>query len=1765
MESPDDNFFYDPNDLVRAQFHGEMPRDLFFFVAMRGLDTRRRNNLLYLEEHMLLTAAGNTTQLLDPYALQKTYLFGYSGGGIGAIAVHPRKTFFAVGEKGIKPHICIYTYPDVKLYRVLRNGTERGYSSLRFSEDGMKLASVGAAPDFLLTVWNWMGEQMILRCKAFGQEVFNVQFAPNDNGFLTTSGTGHIRFWKMASTFTGLKLQGDIGKFGKSELSDIEAFCVLPDKKVLSSTERGALLLWDGNFIKCEIVQGNRQRAHNGPINVIKYEPETKQIVTAGADGTIKWWHFQDIDQADVKEDETVALVEPKEVAHIITKSLHHTTTPADIRGLVRGLDHYLIQDGHGLIHRYDTETKLVTELMECHAGSISGVGTSPCEHVCATCGIDGAVTCWDYTTGASLYTSRFNTGATALAYAPKMHDVQGKTVAIAFQDGVIRILERGPTTWHRVHVFKPHNQPITCMAYSPDGRYFVSASQDNTAFIFQCPSLGKYEPVGFKTFASGQAIRHLSWRMDSKAILFTCLNGLVGEVELPSIYDEERTTYELDTELKTFTFRRTRKLTSSELSQMLSEPSTDKLTSYNLAPNPTGAVLGFGEVEVAPDSPALIQAAVYCCMSSSCFLVSVGGAHTGQLYKCLWGKTFPMDTLPDDPTGLIQSFTRSYSGNFLLCGNANGKVQIRASLSPFAFLNLELHDQASAGTSATALAFDDSFLVSGGSDGQLVVTRLQAQKILTTAENMTERNATKITEAKKVYQTAHDQLAAKNDVRQQGDGSEPTANLFMHNPIFAGALAYMQFIDGVSVTEAEELQGAVQLIEKAAEGTFGSVLSVDLSTEPQVNHKEAPDITNREAYTIQDAKLKLEADIRANSALAKKNRTRAIIAEMQDEFRRLQVLDSTHEPMARLEEHLWNIDPEYGTMLLANGDKQCEEVRKEMAYLFEQSELLLGKMRRKYVGNLAVELITLHGFQNGLYVQSFRTLRMSDELQDRLRLIHLDLQEAQKNQKARDDMRTVLDFVHKPKSDNQPDDGDRSKHSSTRSVEEVAQSTNEGAGPSSHRFEYRKLMRVQRKARIQAWESKKPREDADDPRDVAAIFFANTHMEDFKLKTSANYVVPEEQRVNAMKKRKQMALLEEKMYDITMNFNAKVLELRELKHRLVEQIQEDINLLESLEKKLKTEPFNPETKWALPNMTPLLDLNEWPEQRERVLDSHIEEYQKKGTITSAHMTTLEAVHHTGNRETIVVHPLLESKSMEQSTHYALSQLEEEENHIDMIKIKRQIELLKHKIVHAIQAFDEAIYRLRREKMKLDIALKKAEIKLMTRLGELVLLEQFESKENLLVSKLEKCKADKAQVVQELTECYDQLILKRKELEDWQTNEGAIQTDFINLVGQLHPSFALIQKIFKKRLKRIKKRNTDDMDEEEEEESEEEYNSDDDDDDNDSNEEEICPSGCDMALYEKVLALREKKADIDDAMSEITKSIDELKRSNDRQIQKQRQIDKELTVTEQDIQTFQTEKQMRFNELDVVVALSKLQLRCLETRQTPGLFILSYFLIHFIDGNADYLLPETVESSLIFNNSVIQRLSGRILSLQDENKALRQVFKDLHKQQSQLLRDKSRQNEVIAAVRDKCEQLQLLKFGQLIDIDVLDKACDTGNLNELKAKVRAKEIHNEKQCAQSKTEQQRLKLEILQATEDNTRLLTEIATLSERHFTLESELNQADVNNTLTDDSVQLEREMSERKKLVELVKLQSREIEALKQEVLMLRGRKGRVHATMQ
>lgn len=215
----------------------------------------------------------------------------------------------AVAEKGDSPKVLIYNYPSDVPFKRLERGTLKQYAALAFNREGSQLATVGGDPDYMLTIWDWSNEKILLRTKAFGQDVFNVSFSNYTEGILTTSGVGHIKFWKMAQTFTGLKLQGQIGKFGKVDISDIPAYFEFPDGKVLSASEKGDLLLWEGNLIKCVFVQPENKKCHQGSVEVLQVDSE--YIISAGTDGFVRYWSYEALESAEPNDQNNVIEMAP--------------------------------------------------------------------------------------------------------------------------------------------------------------------------------------------------------------------------------------------------------------------------------------------------------------------------------------------------------------------------------------------------------------------------------------------------------------------------------------------------------------------------------------------------------------------------------------------------------------------------------------------------------------------------------------------------------------------------------------------------------------------------------------------------------------------------------------------------------------------------------------------------------------------------------------------------------------------------------------------------------------------------------------------------------------------------------------------------------------------------------------------------------------------------------------------------------------------------------------------------------------------------------------------------------------------------------------------------------------------------------------------------------------------------------------------------------------------------------------------------------------
>ncbi|KAJ8316119.1 hypothetical protein KUTeg_006133 [Tegillarca granosa] len=798
-----DDFYYGYEDIVSRPVvtaESGLPEDLLSLQHMFGYDCTKRANLHMLDDRTVIFAAGNLVQILDLQTKEQKYIRSTSGGGIGAITVHPTKKYFVVAEKGDAPNINIFEYPSLKLYRILRGGTQKSYSYVDFSVDGELLASQGGDPDFMLTVWNWKQEQTVLRSKAFSQDVFRATFSTELEGQLTTAGTGHIRFWKMADTFTGLKLQGELGKFGKTEITDIEGYVELPDGKVLSGSEWGNMLLWDGGLIKVEIGRKNKKPCHHGDITQILLDEG--ELMTIGIDGYIRVWDFESIDTADSTDESGLFEMEP----------MNELRVGADVhlRSITKSVDaeneitNWYAQDANGGIWKLDlsfSHTSMAPEkLFTYHAGPILGCDVSPISHLVATTGTDHTVRVYDYIQQKQLHEAKFPAGGSCLKWAPQIVDPKGATFLAGFMDGVLRIFKIANLSQeasHRRHkhdidldlkqVFKPHNKKITSMAIDSKGELLATGGEDNSIFFM---SIGEtYEAIGF--INTPTAVRQLQWSPDKfskTTLLVFCDEGIVLEVEAPdsSKIDTAHTYLIPDLKIKTQKFKSiksrvrheedlAKKAKEEEERKKKEEEERRKRIERGLeTESEQGDEEGEEDKEeereeewkpFIPEEPSPILDGFY--TEEGKFWLSMGGFDAGYIYEYQFISEEEREKIPeelrDEPVRLIpveeskdipiRIMKYSINGKQMLFGMEDGSVRIQnleteydlSAMGPF--WNLTMHDNDYGHITGICPSYDGKMLLTVGADGNFFLYNYMEQEKI---EEKVKENKAKLPSAKK-------------------------------------------------------------------------------------------------------------------------------------------------------------------------------------------------------------------------------------------------------------------------------------------------------------------------------------------------------------------------------------------------------------------------------------------------------------------------------------------------------------------------------------------------------------------------------------------------------------------------------------------------------------------------------------------------------------------------------------------------------------------------------------------------------------------------------------------------------------------------------------------------------------------------------------------------------------------------------------------------------------------------------------------------------
>mmetsp|Transcript_6562 Transcript_6562/g.12272 ORF Transcript_6562/g.12272 Transcript_6562/m.12272 type:complete len:401 (-) Transcript_6562:1722-2924(-) len=392
--------------------------------------------------------------------------------------------------------------------------------------------------------------------------------------------------------------------------------------------------------------------------------------------------------------------------------------------------------------------------------------------------------------------------------------------------------------------------------------------------------------------------------------------------------------------------------------------------------------------------------------------------------------------------------------------------------------------------------------------------------------------------------------------------------------------------------------------------------------------------------------------------------------------------------------------------------------------------------------------------------------------------------------------------------------------------------------------------------------------------------------------------------------------------------------------------------------------------------------------------------------------------------------------------------------------------------------------------------------------------------------------------MEKIQQCQEKLGEKKVEIERLLMREKQIRDDFTAAIANSNTQDALVR-IFKKKIKRKKVKNEDEEDNSDEESDDE---SDDDDDDEEDEEEEVCPIGCEPAVYQRVVELREKRMEQEDIVNDFQKSIEVLRKENEVLSKKEKTIDTQLRQVEKEIQVFQNEKQMKLNELETVVVLKLRQIQCLAGPDTNK-------------------MPLNMKNLVVFTNHGLKALHSRILDLFHEKKTLNKDFQDLRRKHVALTKVRKEKQTDVQNWEAKVYEIQLLKFGQRINLESLENVSVDRKTEELKQQLRAEESKWEAELKRWDQKLQDAKERQSSITQENSALLKKLGTLRQDQQKLEDilGLSQNKILARMTGGSKVASAE--DRRQLKELVIVQQQEIDQLKAEIAMLSRKGGHVY----
>ena len=658
---------------------------------------------------------------------------------------------------------------------------------------------------------------------------------------------------------------------------------------------------------------------------------------------------------------------------------------------------------------------------------------------------------------------------------------------------------------------------------------------------------------------------------------------------------------------------------------------------------------------------------------------------------------------------------------------------------------------------------------------------------------------------------------------------------------------------------------------------------------------------------------------------------------------------------------------------------------------------------------------------------------------------------------------------------------------------------------------EERAKARKARKEELERHEKEEGKRNEEDPEDLRKLNEAKNTFGDYKLKMANDYIVPEKERVNAEKKRQQMILLENSIFNLKSDFNKKLEELKVVrKTSIIELCKEKNKRLQEINKELGVEEQlfypsidelveYPENHFKV-NMEDIIKFVHKKAKESKVAPKSSMFGNKKDDGAKTEEELLAAEFEKQYREEMKSKEVSEVKEKKATFKDRLPREKDNDTEVDieMRKIK-EIELeyekqeIKKVLDEAIESFDLEISDLQKEKYRLESDLKQAEMKLITFYEELIILNGMETRDQELTRNLAECRKEKGKILKEINDIHKDLKKKNLEIQDIKEKEEELMERFHTFCPEGSPLYDEILNFYRKIIK-VRNPNRGEGgggDEDGEyDEDDEDLDEDEDEDDNEAsykfNQEEH--------KIDDIEKLRDERLELYSKRQEIEADISELHIRCKKLEANERTVKDRLEETEDDIQDFQKLKMDKLNQLQVSIVLKISQLQNLEkdeeqfkkweeyrgnqdsidqntfdnqgvngygnhgrsgaetskNRISPGMEERNNTIEEDYRG---FYLPQTLKDSTLFTREGLLKLIDRQRELDEQIAQNHETFKSKREERRNLKKLIETHEKEKKQILEEYNEKQMLRFGSLKDLDSLEVSGPSQAVLDLRDKL----------------------------------------------------------------------------------------------------------------